>query len=104
MYVEMHASYGTVASRSGGGLPVVKCKSKSNWNLSELFINHLKIKFHVKIFTSLRIVTWTEADNLGEDNRRALQHLFEKCWKWQKNLKGRYQLENVIPYQRIIWF
>jgi len=57
MHREMQASYGTVESRSGSDLTIIKCTSKSNWNLSELFINHLKIKFRVKISKSLRIVT-----------------------------------------------
>ena len=52
MYAEMSASYGTDASRSGSGLPVVKCTSKSNCNLSELFIKQLKFRFHVKISMS----------------------------------------------------
>jgi hypothetical protein len=34
MHLEMQASYGTVASRSGSDLTIVKCTSKLNWNLT----------------------------------------------------------------------
>ena len=72
--------------------------------LMALLINHLRIKFHVKTSTSLRVVTYKETHKLGEDNRRTLLHPLETCYKWQRNLKGRYPLENVILDQRIVWF